>query len=89
MMKSKDTAIASIYKILVLYENITDTTNPIDVDAYLGYIDRLYVYWVGIGNDEVASLLHGLYILGVDAGHKRVKSIVFHIIDCVKKGGDE
>ena len=31
------------------------------------------------------SILKGLWKLGANAGHKRVKSLVFHMIDIVKK----
>ena len=77
--------IASIYKILILYENIENKENLIDIESYLNYIDRLYVYWFGIGEEEIYSILKGLWKLGANAGHKRVKSLVFHMIDIVKK----
>ena len=80
-MKEKD--ISSIYKILILYENINDSEG--NINSYLNYIDRLYVYWFGIGEEEIYSILKGLWKLGANAGHKRVKSLVFHMIDIVKK----
>lgn len=79
-MKEKD--ISSIYKILILYENID---NDLKVDSYLNYIDRLYVYWVGVGEKEIYEILKGLWVLGKDAGHRRVKSMVFHMIDIIEK----
>lgn len=77
--------INSIYKILVLYEDLCQNESNISLDGYLTYIDRLYVEWLGKGNKEVYEILKGLSILGKDAGHKRVKSLVFHIISIIKK----
>lgn len=77
--------IASIYKILILYENIENKENLIDIESYLNYIDRLYVYWVGIGEKEIYTILKGLWALGSNVNHKRVKSMVFHMIDIIKK----
>ena len=80
-MKEKD--ISSIYKILILYENINDSEG--NINSYLNYIDRLYVYWVGVGAKEIYEILKGLWTLGVEAGHRRVKSMVFHMIDIIEK----
>ena len=77
--------IAAIYKILVLYEEFTNNESPINIDSYLNYIDRLYVYWFGIGEEEIYSILKGLWKLGLNAGHRRVKSLVFHMIDIINK----
>ena len=52
--------ISSIYKILILYENIENKENLVDIDSYLNYIDRLYVYWVGDGEKEDDTILKGL-----------------------------
>lgn len=78
--------ISSIYKILVLYEEIEKNESLDNIDSYLNYLDRLYVYWLGIGDKEIYEIIKGLWILGENAGHKRVKSMVFHLIDIIKKG---
>ena len=57
--------IASIYKILILYENIENKENLIDIESYLNYIDRLYVYWVGIGEKEIYTILKEKDILAI------------------------
>jgi len=82
-MKEKE--ISSIYKILVLYEKINDSEE--NANSYLNYIDRLYVYWVGADEKEIYEILKGLWKLGKEAGHKRVKAMVFHMIDIIKKRG--
>lgn len=83
MDKTKE--INSIYKILVLYEDLCQNDSTVTLEGYLTYIDRLYVEWLGKGNKEIYEILKGLWILGKDAGHKRVKSLVFHIISIIKK----
>lgn len=76
--------ISSIYKILVLYEEIEKNESLDNIDSYLNYLDRLYVYWLGIGDKEIYEIIKGLWVLGKNAGHKRVKSMVFHLIISIK-----
>lgn len=80
-----DKRISSIYKILALYEDIDNTESPVTEGAYLTYLDRQYVYWLGEGNADIYDLLKGLWRLGKEAGHKRVKSTVFHIIEIIER----
>lgn len=83
MDKKKE--IDALYKILGLYEDIGKT---IEADNYLTYVDRLYVKWLGIGNSEIYDTLKGLWTLGASAGHKRVKSMVFHMIGLIERSND-
>lgn len=85
-MIEKTKEIDSLYKILALYEDVEDWKSEIGIESYLNYIDRLYVKWVGIGNPEIYNTLHGLWTLGKDAGHRRVKSMVFHMIGVIERG---
>lgn len=80
--------IASVYKILGLYEDMC-TANGVTQRDYLTYLDRVYVMYLGTGDKEIYGMLKGLWELGPEAGHARVKSVVFHIIDLISKGGDE
>lgn len=82
----KEKEISSIYKILILYEEVEKNKSLDKLNSYLNYLDRLYVYWLGNGDKEIYEIIKGLWILGLKAGHKRVKSMVFHIIDIIKKG---
>lgn len=77
--------INAIYKILVLYEDLFKENSFVSLESYLSYVDRLYVEWLGKGNKEIYEILRGLWLLGKEAGHKRVKSLVFHIISIIKK----
>ena len=39
--------INAIYKILGLYEDISDADSPVDLDGYMTYLDKLYIQWLG------------------------------------------
>lgn len=83
---NKTREIDSLYKILALYEEIENTESPVTLGGYLGYVDRMYVQWLGVGNSEIYDTLKGLWTLGLQAGHRRVKSMVFHMIEVVERG---
>ena len=77
--------INSLYKILTLYEDIENENSPVSLESYLSYVDKMYVKWLGIGNEDIYTMLKGLWTLGEDAGHKRVKSIVFDMINIIER----
>lgn len=81
MDKSKE--IDALYKVLTLYEDVGE--DAITLESYLNYLDKLYVKWMGIGNSDIYNTLRGLWYLGIDAGHRRVKSMVFNMIALVEK----
>lgn len=82
----KKEIISQIFKILLLYEDAHNQDNNITEKDYIGYLDRLYVYWLGVGSSEIYNILKGLRILGINANHKIVKSMVFHTINLIEKG---
>lgn len=86
-MKKKE-MISQIFKILLLYEDVYKNDNNITENDYIGYLDRLYVYWLGVGSSEIYNILKGLRILGINANHKIVKSMVFHTINLIEKGDE-
>ena len=86
-MKKKE-MISQIFKILLLYEDVYKNDNNITEKDYIGYLDRLYVYWLGVGSSEIYNILKGLRILGINANHKIVKSMVFHTINLIEKGDE-
>lgn len=83
MDKTKE--IDALYKILTLYEDIDNDKSPVTINSYLNYVDRLYVKWIGFGQADIYNTLKGLEVLGQDAGHRRVKSMVFHMIGVVER----
>lgn len=78
--------IQSIYLVLLLYEDVLDSNNNVELKDYLVYLKRQSVRFLGI-NQEVSETLQGLYILGNDIDHKTVKSIVFHLMNILKTEG--
>lgn len=77
---SKNKHADEFYKILGLWEDAFQKQTILS-DSYLGYVNRLYIKYLGLANKEVYSLLKGLYDLGDKASHKDIKSIVFHLIE--------
>lgn len=78
--------IQSIYLVLLLYEDVLDSNNNVELKDYLAYLKRQSVRFLSI-NQEVSETLQGLYILGNDIDHKTVKSIVFHLMNILKTEG--
>lgn len=81
--------ITAIYKILLLYEDMGKPNSNVTEDDYRRYLDRLYIRFTGLENEEVTSSIRGLYFLGTEADHASVKSMVFHLIDVLEKEGKE
>ena len=84
----KKELIAQVYKILLLCEDVIDDSSSIQEKDYLGYLNRIYVYWLGANRDDIFNIVKGLYTLGINATHDIVKQMVFHIIDIIQKGVD-
>lgn len=78
--------IASIYKILLIYEDAVDVDNSTVESEYLAYLARLYIWASGLGNTEIATTIKGLETVGMKISHKTIKSVVFHLIDLLEKG---
>lgn len=82
----KKQLISQIFKILLLYEDAIAQEDGITKDDYIGYLDRLYIYWLGIGCSDIYNIIKGLKALELNVEHKVVKSMVFHIINLIEKG---
>ena len=79
--------IKPLYMILLLYEDINKEESNVKVDDYLSYLDRISIEYLGMGKDKVYYSLQGLKTLGLEVPHKVLRSVVFHLINEVKKGG--
>ena len=66
---------------------INKEESNVKVDDYLSYLDRISIEYLGMGKDKVYYSLQGLKTLGLEVPHKVLKSVVFHLINEVKKGG--
>lgn len=78
---------SGIFKILYIYEDAINENKEVSEHDYLTYLDRLYIKYLGKDNEEIYATLKGLHKLGIKASHKSVKSVVFHLIDLLEKGG--
>lgn len=84
MDKSKK--IQSIYKILLLYEDMMNNESDVSIFEYKSYLDRMQVLFA-YGESEIIEYLTGLAWLGENATHGNVKTSVFRIIKLIEKGG--
>lgn len=80
---SANKRIDGIYKILPMYEDaVIDTAL---FEDYLAYLSRLYVRYMGYGNNEIAESIKGLIALQDNIAHEDVHRVVFHIISLLEK----
>ena len=82
----KEKQINEIFNILVQFEKIAQNNSGVTETTYRNYLDRLYIWFIGYGNSEIASGIKGLYDLGANASHSSVKRVVFHMIELIEKG---
>lgn len=85
VLEIKEQRINEIFNVLVQFEKINDEDSTVTEQTYCNYLDRLYVWYLGYGNNEIAVMLKGLYDLGKNVSHSTVRRIVFHIIDILDK----
>lgn len=84
----KEQRINEIFNILVQFEKINEENSGVTEHSYKNYLDRLYIWYLGYDNNEIAIGIKGLFDLGKNANHSSVKRSVFHMIDILnKKGG--
>lgn len=81
----KERIINELFNILVQFEKIEENNSGVTEETYKHYLDRLYVWYLGYGNNEIAFSIKGLYDLGKFAKHDSVKRVVFHMIDIINK----
>ena len=84
-MTEKIGMIKSIYKTLLLFEDISDINSEVTESDYRSYLNRMFVLFSG-KNNEICEYLNGLIVLGGTATRETVKSTVFHIIKLIDKG---
>lgn len=78
----------SIYKILLLYEDAVESKSESKLDNYISYLNRQKVRFIAI-DSEIAETIEGLRIFKDSIDHKTVKSVVFHLLDIIRKRGLE
>lgn len=83
---SKNKRIDGIYKILPLFEDMSVSHDENMLNDYLAYLSRMYIRYLGYGNNEISELIKGLMFLKDEATQKEVHRVVFHIISLLEKG---
>lgn len=82
---TKEKKINCIFLILVQFEQLQKNEDGVTEDSYKNYLDRLNVWYLGQGNEEIGYIIEGLKKLGKQATHDVVKRSVFHIISILDK----
>lgn len=85
MEVTKKQRIDSIFYILVQFEQMFESETDVTEESYRNYLDRVNVWYLGRGDEEVYYAIEGLKKLGKDAEHDTVRRIVFHIISLINK----
>ena len=85
MEVTKKQRIDSIFYILVQFEQMFESEADVTEESYRNYLDRVNVWYLGRGDEEVCYASEGLKKLGKDAEHDTVRRIVFHIISLINK----
>lgn len=85
MQITKKKRIDSIFYILVQFEQMMDDNTDVTEETYRNYLDRINVWYLGRGNEDIGYAIEGLKKMGKTATHDTVKRMVFHIINILNK----
>lgn len=87
MCVNQDMVIGKLFSVLCQFEKIGDTTSEVTLQSWCNYLDRLYVWFLGYGNQEVCVALKGLQRAGKELKLDTVRRVVFDMISIIKEGG--
>ena len=82
---SQNKRVDGIYKILPLFEATEQGKDDFALRCYLSYLSRIYIQYLGRGNEEICDLIQGLIKLKGEAKQKDVKRVVLHMIKIIEK----
>ena len=82
---SQNKRVDGIYKILPLFEATEQGKDYFALQCYLSYLSRIYIQYLGRGNEEICDLIQGLIKLRGEAEQKDVKRVVLHMIKVIEK----
>ena len=82
---SQNKRVDGIYKILPLFEATEQGKDDFALQCYLSYLSRIYIQYLGRGNEEIGDLIQGLIKLRGEAEQKDVKRVVLHMIKVIEK----
>ena len=81
----REQQINELFNILVQYEKMFEVESDVTEESYTNYLNRLWVWYTGKGNEEIANSLKGLEKLGAESTHESVRRIVFHLISLIER----
>lgn len=87
MCVNQDMVIGKLFSVLCQFEKIGDTTSEVTLQSWRNYLDRLYIWFLGYGNQEVCVALKGLQRAGKELKLDTVRRVVFDMISIIKEGG--
>jgi hypothetical protein len=70
---------------LPLFEATIREKDDFALQCYRSYLSRVYIQYVGRGNEEICDLIKGLIHLGDEAKQEDVRRVVLHMIKLVEK----
>ena len=82
---SQNKRVDGIYRILPLFEATEQGKDDFALQCYLSYLSRIYIQYLGRGNEEICDLIQGLIKLRGEAEQKDVKRVVLHMIKVIEK----
>ena len=82
---SQNKRVDGIYKILPLFEATEQGKDDFALQCYLSYLSRIYIQYLGRGNEEICDLIQGLIKLKGEAKQKDVKRVVLHMVKVIEK----
>ena len=82
---TKDERIGEIFNILIQFERLE--RGDIEIQDYTNMLDRLCVWYLGYGNEEIYCGLKGLLTLKGEVEKETVRRTVFHMIRLLEQGG--
>ena len=85
MQVTKRQRIDSIFYILVQFEQMMDDSTDVTEETYRNYLDRVNVWYLGRGDEEIGYAIEGLKKMGKEVHHDTVRRVVFHMIDILNK----
>lgn len=87
MYVNQNVAIGKLFSVLCQFEKIDDITSEVTLQSWCNYLDRLYIWFLGYGNQDVCVALKGLQLAGKELKLDTVRRVVFDMISIIKEGG--
>ena len=83
----KQDKIHALYKVLLLFEDLTSLEPTIEEADYTTYCDRLSVRFMAV-DGEISDTLAGLSKMGLELTHPIIRSCVLRMTNRIERMGD-